>query len=79
MTDLVLARKLGEAMDLAMQLREDGVGYKSNQVIDVLYECFAHSAPDLGDVESVKAMSLAEIMARLDRLEAEPPSPPGRR
>jgi hypothetical protein len=48
MTDVVLARKLAEAMALAIEIR-DGEGRRDNPVrlVIALNECFDHIAPDL--------------------------------
>jgi hypothetical protein len=37
--DLALIRKIGEALDMAIALRDAGVGYRATQLVDALNVC----------------------------------------
>jgi hypothetical protein len=63
MTDVVLARKLAEAMALAIEIR-DGEGRLDNPVrlVIALNQCFDHIAPGLG----VGQRDYHEVMADIE-------------
>jgi hypothetical protein len=65
MTDLVLARKLAEALILAAEVREDG-NRKGVLLVDALTDCLDHVAPELDASRRNYLDVLAEIEAEAE-------------
>jgi hypothetical protein len=67
MTDVVLARKLAEALILASEIREgDAPAYKATQLVDALTDCLDHVAPELDASRRNYFDVLADVKAQAE-------------
>jgi hypothetical protein len=63
MTDLALIQKLGEAMAVAVELRDTGAGYRAVRLVDAINTCIEHVTRDdlaAADIE-FRSMSYQEL------------------
>ena len=66
MTDLALIRKLGDAMALAVELRDTGTaGYRATQLVGALNACLEHVTRDDFAAANIEfeAMNYRDVLA----------------